>query len=178
MLGREGMVPLLRGEAPPAGDDKLSMLLLSHGGEQWGYLVRCAIDIVTLTGELLPAHGARAVIGVAVIDGEPVEVVEPLRLMADAATNSGAPPICLLKGAETGWMEAFLRPTIEAAGYRVAHSLEPGETAAITFSTGDDALADANVIQLARDAVTGRPRIDLELIAGALSVASKAGSGR
>ena len=178
VLGREGMVPLLRGEAPPAGDDKLSMLLLSHGGEQWGYLVRCAIDIVTLTGELLPAHGARAVIGVAVIDCEPIEVVEPLRLMADAATNSGAPPICLLKGAETGWMEAFLRPTIEAAGYRVAHSLEPGETAAITFSTGDDALADANVIQLARDAVTGRPRIDLELIAGALSVASKAGSGR
>ena len=120
---RTGIVPVVNGEVL-AAEVALSMLLMSGGEAATGYLVRQALDIVTIDDELLAP-------GVAVIAGEPIELVDPLAALAA--------PICLIGGAEDRWTDAFLRPTIEAAGYRVARSLAPGETAAVTLSTAEAA---------------------------------------
>ncbi len=119
---RAGNVPLVGGDIAPTGD--LSMLLLNGADGVVGYLVRQAIDIVTIADELLAP-------GVALVDGAPIELVDPL--------GQRAMPICLLAGDESPWADSFLRPTIEAAGYRVARSLAPGEVAAVTLSTDDAA---------------------------------------
>ena len=54
----------------PAGAE-LTMLMLPGAGQATGYLVRRALDIVTVPDELLPAADPR-VRGVAMIDGAPV----------------------------------------------------------------------------------------------------------
>ncbi|WBH16078.1 chemotaxis protein CheA [Sphingomonas radiodurans] len=170
VTARAGIVALLPGDAPIAERGDLSMLLIDQTDGPVGYLIRRALDIITIDNEILPVDGAGLVTGIAVIEGEPVELVEPLRLLGVTLVAVGARPICLLQGTDTIWMEAFLRPTVEAAGYRVARTLAPGESAAVTLSTEDTADHGSGIVRLARDATTGRPQLDPETLARALGM--------
>jgi two-component system chemotaxis sensor kinase CheA len=159
------LVPLLRIDGAPPVDRDLAVLLLDHAEGAIGYLIGRALDIVTIDADVLAVEGSGVVTGVAVIDGEPIELVDPLRL---PAASLAAQPICLLQGEDSLWMETFLRPTIEAAGYRVARSLAPGEAAAVTLSSEDQAEPDGKIVRLGRDA-TGRPHVDRDALARVLS---------
>jgi two-component system chemotaxis sensor kinase CheA len=172
ITGRTGIVPLLPGCPPLACDHDLSMLLLDGPDGAVGYLIRRAIDIVSVHEELLPASNEGAVVSIALIEGEPIELIEPLRLLGDAPSAPAERPVCLLQGKDSVWMEAILRPTIETAGYRVTRTLASGEFAAVTLSSEDE--PDPGVVRLPRDAATGRVRFDPETLAQVLA----AGVGR
>ena len=168
-VGRDAALSLVV-DAPPPADRALSLLLLQQGGAPVGYVVAGAIDIISIGEEIMPAEQHGIVAGIAMIDGEPVELVDPLRLVEPMPATR---PLCLLQGADSVWVEGFLRPTIEAAGYRVVHRLAPGERAEVTLAMDDGEAPDGHVVRLPRDA-SGRPRIDRDALARALA----AGEGR
>jgi len=134
----ERIMPLvgLFGEALP--EDKLELFRLSDGNSEIAYAIREMIDISRIEGALADARGAEAIAGVALIDGEPVEVVDCHALFAlygSAAKTTGKRPVCRIPSGDR-WFQDFLRPMVEAAGYDVV-----GE--------GDDALADVAIAAFA-----------------------------
>ncbi|WP_375427735.1 chemotaxis protein CheA [uncultured Sphingomonas sp.] len=116
-----------------------TVLRLTDGDTLIAYRIHEAIEIVRLPPELAPAAVGHC-LGVAMIDGEQVEVVDPLTLFAQAGTAAPTGPLCLLDADQGGWMNIFLKPTLEAAGYRCVSRLAPGERAAIAlaFDTAAD----------------------------------------
>lgn len=167
VTGADGVLPLLVDADALLTDAELAMLMLAGAGEAIGYVVRRVIDIVTIHDDPLPADDP-AISGIVVVDGEPLEMVEPARLGGRGAPTAGQ-PICLVQGLDTAWTEIMLRPMIEAAGYRVARTLAPGEVATVTLAAGDDTAPGDNVVWLARDTATGRPQIDPQALAQALA---------
>ena len=66
-------------------------------------------------------------------------------------------------------MEAFLRPTIAAAGYRVVRHAAPGADVTVALAMEEDALgAPGHVIRLSRRAGTGLYRGDRAALVAAL----------
>ena len=122
----------------PAGDTVV--LRLTDGERQIGYLVNEPIDIVALPTDLAGTPEGGGVAGIAMVDGEPVELVDVHRLFANGGTTTAAgAPLCLLLDDADGWMGGFLRPTLEAAGYRCTARLAPGEQAAVALVMEDAA---------------------------------------
>ncbi|WP_085809846.1 chemotaxis protein CheA [Sphingomonas sp. TZW2008] len=113
-------IPLIVDTPPPA--EALSMLLLHPLHERaapTGYLIRAASDIVNVAGEIVPIDAPGAMIGVAVIEGKPIEIVDPRLLLPTAVRPSTDRPICLIEGEAADAQYSIVRRTIEAAGYRV-----------------------------------------------------------
>ncbi|WP_374943648.1 chemotaxis protein CheA [Sphingomonas sp.] len=135
----------------------VAVLRLTDGAVDIGYAIAEAIEIVALPAEIAPARGGGFVAGVAMIDGAPVEVIDAHALFAGEDVTLADPPLCLLHGDDGGWMDVFLKPALEASGYRCVASLAAGETAAVALAMEDDALAapsafgPAPVIRLRRD---------------------------
>lgn len=120
-------------------DEVRTVLRLQADGLEIAYPVREAIEIVPLPAALAPSADPHGVIaGLAVIGGEPIELVDPLALFATLAVSAER-PLCLLHGSEGAWMEAFLKPTIEQAGYKVVRSVAPGERVAVALAIDDEA---------------------------------------
>ncbi|ONF95898.1 chemotaxis protein CheA [Sphingomonas jeddahensis] len=170
---RDGVLPLIIDAGKAPGGSDLAMLMLASTEAATGYLVRRALDIVTIHDDLLPSSNP-AIAGIVVIEGEPLEVIDPVRL-AGGAARAVKRPICLVQGLDGGWADSMLRPMIEAAGYRVAQALAPGEVAAVTLAAGDERATGGNVVWLSRDTATGRPQIDPQALAQALALAPGAG---
>ncbi|WP_375402813.1 chemotaxis protein CheA [uncultured Sphingomonas sp.] len=131
-----------------------TVLRLTDGDMLIGYRIAEPIDIVRLPAILAPAAVGRY-LGVAVLDGEQVEVVDPLTLFAEAGTVPSTGPLCLLDADRGGWMGTFLRPTLEAAGYRCVTRLAPGERAAVALAFDDadhgEGRGDTPVVRLTAD---------------------------
>ncbi|WP_095012911.1 chemotaxis protein CheA [Tsuneonella mangrovi] len=118
----EKIVPLvgLADGKMPAGKVQI-LRLLDGSGSEVAYAFAEMIGITSIDGAL--AHGGDTkadVAGVALIDGKPVEVVDCHAVFADHARDhaSATAPVCLLPG-DDAWCQDFLRPLVEAAGYRV-----------------------------------------------------------
>ena len=108
--------------------DKVPILRLTDGHEEIAYAVREVIDTVTLTSTPIPMQQAGEVQGVALVDGEQVELLDLMWVFSHHAA-SAAPadrPLCLLPDADP-WMDTFLRPLLESAGYRVTRGARGGE---------------------------------------------------
>jgi two-component system, chemotaxis family, sensor kinase CheA len=120
-----------------------ALLRLTDGDAEIGYAIIQPIDIVTLPAALAPAT-VPGIAGVAVIGAEQVEVIDPLALFAgEISSATVARPLCLLHSDAGGWMDSFLRPAVEAAGYRCVSTLAPGEQAAVALAMDDaDAVPD------------------------------------
>jgi two-component system chemotaxis sensor kinase CheA len=131
------------------GRRHLPVLRLTDGSSEIAYAIGEALEIVTLPPELAP--GAGFILGVALIDGAPVEILDPLALFAAEPAPRAARPLCLLHCDGSGWMQTFLKPALEAAGYRCTSA--PGETPAVTLAMeGDDPPATiAPVVRLRRE---------------------------
>jgi len=138
------------------GRESVSVLRLRDGSVELGYAIGEALDIVELPDALVPAHDSGPIAGVVAIDGEQVEVIDLHWLFSTHADPNAAAdaPLCLLEGTDSAWLTTFLRPVLEAAGYRVATALRPGETAGVIVTMdGEQAPSScaAPVVRLRRD---------------------------
>ena len=134
------IVPLVA-NTPLDPDASVTVLRFSAGHHVLGYAVREALDVVALPAELVPAAAPGPVAGVVALDGEQIEVLDVQWLFAahiGAGRQEGPTPICLLEGARADWLDGFLRPMLQAAGYRVTRTLAAGERAAVVLATDDD----------------------------------------
>ncbi|MGJ3630017.1 hypothetical protein AB5I41_30395 [Sphingomonas sp. MMS24-JH45] len=130
-------IPVWTGSGARDPADVSTVLRLQIDDRELAYPVRQAIEIVPLPAATTPVDSGAAV-ALAIVEGAPVELLDPIALFDLAARAPDvARPLCLLHGSDSPWMEAFLRPT-QAAGYRVARTLAPGETAQVALAMADD----------------------------------------
>ncbi len=148
-------IPVWPGNGAVASEIR-KVLRLKLDDQEMAYPIADPIEIVPLPTEIAaPADHGGIIGGLAVIDGEPIELIDPLGLFAGLQIV-GERPLCLLHGAESGWMEAFLKPAIEQAGYRVVRNAPPGVTVALALAMEDDAdTAPVPALRLSRE--RGRP---------------------
>lgn len=147
-----GVMPLFA-RGPVSLREEIGVLRLDDGETQLGYAIAEALDIIVLGEDIAPAREPGPVAGVAMVEGEQIEVLDLHWLFAEHADFSDGPasPICLLIGSDASWMDAFLRPVIEGAGYRVATRLAEGEAPTIALAMeDDDAMLPVPAAQLVR----------------------------
>jgi len=178
------LVPLHHVRPLPSGQD-VAVLRLTDGETEIGYAIAEPLAIVALPHEIVPAHGAGPLIGVVMIDDEPVELVDPLGLFDGEATPAARAPLCLLHGDAQGWMASFLRPALEVAGYRCVSTLAAGEQPAVALAMDDaDPVAGVPVVTLRRrrdrhgEGDTSIYRYDRAALIAALADRLAAGSRR
>ena len=138
------------------GRASVAVLRLNDGEQEIAYAIAEPIEIVTVPCELAPA-GDGLIAGVAMIGGEQVELLDAHALFAGGGRATVQRPLCLLSCDGSGWMEAFLRPALEGAGYRCATRLAPGEQVSVTLMMADTPApaTGGNVIQLRREVAGG-----------------------
>ena len=147
----DGRLVPLHAAGPLPAEGAATLLRLCDGEIEIAYAVGEAQEIVALPAEIAPARGRPGILGVAAIGGVQVELIDPHALFAGEVAPPAARPLCLLACDGSGWMDTFLKPVLEAAGYRCAATLPPGEAAAVTLAM-DAPPADAAgpVLTLAR----------------------------
>lgn len=160
-----------------------SILRLADGVSEIAYAIASAADIVTLPLELVRPDMAGPVAGVALVDGEPVELIDAHWLFAEHAEVAPidvSGTLCLLDGDEGGWMRSFLRPILEAAGYRVTDRVQPDANPHVVLTLDSHPVAtggSAPVVRLSsrrEGAVEGRIyRYDRDGVLRAVAVAAR-----
>jgi two-component system, chemotaxis family, sensor kinase CheA len=117
--------PLAGADAPPAPETlpggKIRLFRLSDGATEIAFALREVIDIKHLTAEIVPAAAPGPIEGVTLIDGEPAELIDAHWHFAALSGKGPAArqPVCRLPEGDA-WVQNFLRPLAEAAGYRIA----------------------------------------------------------
>lgn len=143
-------VPLIANGPMPA-EGALAVLRFHDAGGEIGYVVRSASDIVALDAGIVPALGDGAVLGVTVLDGAAVEVLDPLWVLGQRPVAAPAgKPTFRFEGAEAQWMSSFLAPVLEAAGYR-----RDDARGDVVLTLDDGAVPAGNVVRLSRDRAHG-----------------------
>lgn len=117
--------------------EEVAVLRLTDGDSEMAYAIAEAIEIVELPPEMAPAHGGGPIAGVVIIGGEQVELIDPHALFAGEPVRRASRPVCLLQSDSSGWMETFLKPALEASGYRCVTRLAAGETPAVALAMED-----------------------------------------
>lgn len=137
----DGTILPLVAQEDVKGRDSFAVLRLKDGSAELCYAVIETSDIVALPDTLVPATEEGLIAGVALIEGQQVELVDPFWLFGNHARGIAKPadarPVCLISGGESDWVGSFLRPLLQASGYRVVSSLKPSETADIVLVTDD-----------------------------------------
>lgn len=152
----DGRILPLAAQGSMEGREKLSVLRLKDGDNEVSYAIDEAIDIILLPEELVPAREPGPIAGVALIDGEQIELLDMLWVFdehADRAGDASGAPLCLIAGDSDGWMRSFVRPMLETAGYRVVTSLNPGDVPAVVLAAEGDVpgeVAKAPLVRLRR----------------------------
>jgi two-component system chemotaxis sensor kinase CheA len=116
------LLPLAGADMPDfAGASAVKLLRLSDGACELAYAIDDVIDIVQLPPSVQPASSEGPIAGVALVDGEQVELIDLFWLFAQAGAVplKEERPLCLLADADDRWSREILRPLLEAAGYRV-----------------------------------------------------------
>jgi two-component system chemotaxis sensor kinase CheA len=135
------ILPLAGCTAAPARE-RIRLLRLTDGSTQMAYAFAEVVDIRTVPIEVQPAPMPGAIAGVALIAGEPVELLDPHWLFAscaDAAKATDRPPVCALPEGDP-WMQNMLRPLVESLGYRV---VPEGAAADIVIASAEEEGAGA-----------------------------------
>jgi two-component system chemotaxis sensor kinase CheA len=136
------------------GAERVHILRLGDGHTEIGYAVHAVLDTVSLPAEATPLHGAGAAV---LLDSRHVELLD---LHALFAVHAAAPPLakrplCLLGGGDP-WIDTFLRPLVESAGYRTAPLDHEGNEAPrlviVGENSGDTVPKGAKVVRLSSSA--------------------------
>lgn len=124
--------------------EKVAALRLRDGQREACYPVAAVLDIVEMPAvpDMVAMHGLLS--GVAVIDGEHLEVVNPFALFAALPEEPIAEDgrgRCLLADSDDGWTREILAPLLRQAGHEVVLGL-PADAAVepddiVLFSNGD-----------------------------------------
>jgi two-component system chemotaxis sensor kinase CheA len=166
------ILPLCGCTAAPA-TEKLRILRLTDGDTEVAYGFAEVIDIRSLVLDLQSAPAPGELAGAFLVDGAPVELIDPhwlFSLHADASADPAGQPVCALPQGDP-WIDNMLRPLIESLGYRIAKAGDPVD---ILIALEDQEVPDdANVVRL-RAAVEGEGsvyRYDRAALIGALTAA-------
>ena len=147
----ETILPLAGVDDPAALAGKVKLLRLSDGASEMAYAVSEVIDLTGLVEEVIPAATSGLVAGVALIGGEPAELLDAHWLFANHADGTGRrgePAVCRL-ASDDPWLQNMLRPIVEAAGYRVVdESAEGHADLTIAFAGQATAPKDGQTIWL------------------------------
>ena len=147
------LVPL-HASAPFQDRHEVPVMRLTDGVSEIAYAIHEPIEIVQLPSQIAPVHGAGPIAGVAIIAGEQVELLDAHALFAGETMRPVRPGLCWLHGDGSGWMETFLRPMLDAAGYCCV-TQPPGDVPADVVLVMDDApvhtAAARSVVRLRRD---------------------------
>ncbi|APL94633.1 chemotaxis protein CheA [Sphingobium indicum] len=138
------LVPVANGHHA-FSEEKVAALRLRDGAREACYPVAAVLDIVEMPAvpDMVAMHGLLS--GVAVIDGEHLEVINPFALFAAlpdepiAERSSGR---CLLADSEDGWTREILAPLLRQAGHEVVMGLPADEAVDpqdVVLFTGSDA---------------------------------------
>ncbi|WP_129792645.1 chemotaxis protein CheA [Sphingosinicella sp. CPCC 101087] len=157
------LLPLAGCAAPPS-EGKLRILRLTDGVTEIAYGFGDVVDIRSLALDLKPAPSPGEVAGVALIDEDQVELIDPYWLFAayaDSLADGGGetPPVCALPSGDP-WMDHMLRPLIESLGYRVV-AAGAGVAADILIAS-DDNEAEAGVSAAEVLRIRSRPELSGE----------------
>ena len=144
----------------PSTGDTVTLLRLSDNALQTAYAIGRPVEIIDLPA-LTPARGNDFIAGIATINGMPIEIVDPLTLFKDAADMFDARPVCLLRDDGSGWMNAFLRPTLEANGYRCVAQAGASEQPVVmlAFDDAPPPIPSLGVVRLRHSQNGGRDSI-------------------
>ncbi|TCM21348.1 two-component system chemotaxis sensor kinase CheA [Novosphingobium sp. PhB165] len=115
-------------EAALDGNGVLRLLRLADGQNEIAYAVREALEIREIDADAIAAGGAEHEDAVVLVDGLATQVVAPYRLFARHSRTPSriVRPVCRLP-ADDAWIQNFVRPMVEAAGYRVVETDTPDE---------------------------------------------------
>ncbi|MBY0520195.1 MAG: chemotaxis protein CheW, partial [Sphingomonas sp.] len=181
----DALIPLAtifgdNGNAAIDSRGEIGVLRMADGRSEIGYAIAEALDIVALSEAMIPARTAGPIAGVFLIDGEQVEMLDIHWLFAHHAEPKAAStmPVCLLAGEQVGWMNSFLRPVLEGAGYRVITQVNGKDRPSVTLAMESDAAVahgNAPVVRLraeadATDGVESVYRYDRDAVLAALAV--------
>ncbi len=123
---------------------KVRLFRVNDGSQEVAYAFAEVIDFATLDHEAIPSDQTGEVGAVALVNGEPAELIDAHWLFA---SRSGAAPkgkalVCHLPG-DDPWIHNLLRPVVEAAGYRVIGDSEAeGETPDLVIAPKGSELAE------------------------------------
>jgi two-component system chemotaxis sensor kinase CheA len=156
----EETVPVVvNGPLPEGG--VVRILRLNDGSGTLAYAVKPGlVDVIPFPDSFEPANVPGPVSGVAVIEGAPVELVDPHFLFAEygGAVVRKDRPRCLVIGGDDLWRHELLAPLIEAAGYEVSFD-ESDADAAIVIDASEASFPSAsdadNVVRLTADPAGG-----------------------
>ena len=161
-----GAILPLASAAPFDGHEKVAVLRLRDGVREVGYAIVDSLDIVEMDQPVEPAPVAGPIAGVTLLRGEPVELLD-LFWLFEAHGDNRMPgdqrPICQIVDDAGGWGMMFLKPIVEATGYRVVSRLMPGETATVILNAQGEEIAatgDAMVLRLANDQAESAPALN------------------
>jgi two-component system chemotaxis sensor kinase CheA len=158
------LFPLAGATAVPGpeqlADETVRLFRLSDGRHEIAYAMRQVLDITTLDSPILPATVSGESEGVTLIGGEPVEVVDAHWLFAGIATaeqSAARQPVCRLATGDP-WLQNFLRPLAEAAGYRIVGADDDAEAdIAIGMEEDPSTLAALSTVIRLRSSPESRP---------------------
>jgi two-component system chemotaxis sensor kinase CheA len=160
LIAHDGGLAPLHAAGPIPDGARMRVLRLSNNAVHLAYAIDQVIDVAELGTEVIPARVQGPVAGVALYDGNPVEMLDPQWLFAEAARDKpkiSAPPLCLLADKDDPWAREVLAPLLRNAGYRVSFA---GDTlkepvAVIVTASASPAGIDAPVVRLRSEAEQG-----------------------
>lgn len=110
-------------ESIPENDSHIKLMRMTDGTSHVAYPIADVVDIVTGALDMVPSHEEGIAMGVALIDGAQVEIIDPYWVFSQAGqvaeTDAGSLPVCRIDHGDEQWVMHFLAPMIEAAGYRI-----------------------------------------------------------
>ncbi|HEX4847979.1 MAG TPA: chemotaxis protein CheA [Novosphingobium sp.] len=180
----EVILPLAGLSAALPAEGTVEVLRLTDGEHELVYAVAEVLDTTTIGRDLAPVDNCDEALGLALIGGEAVEVIDPLALferhgLAEAAPR---PPVCRIPSGDA-WMQDFLRPLIEQAGYVVVdeHAQDPADVSVLlegsAAAAAPLAAAATVVLRSTRTAASGADgtiyRYDRKAVLAALAAAAE-----
>jgi two-component system chemotaxis sensor kinase CheA len=135
------------------GRPDLAVLRIKDGGAEVAYAIAEPVDIVAVPADIVPSAQAGPILGVVMIDDEQIELIDPQWLLGPDSGDAVQPgaPLCLIDGQGDGWITTFLKPVLEAAGYRVTTKADANEQPAVILTTDGAGDSDERVVRLSND---------------------------
>ncbi len=146
----ERIIPLTGLDGSVPGTAEVTVLRLNDGASTLAYAIRDVIDFTALETEIIPSARPGEVEGTALVDGDPVDIMDAHWLFARSAIQPGPAvrPICRLPGSDP-WARNFLWPIVEAAGYRIIEDNDYNE-AMVAIETPEIAAVTGPAAQIIR----------------------------